>query len=72
MLADSGPGIDAKLAQRLYQPFSAGHVARGSGLGLAICKKIVQVLGGTITLTNRVQQGVVTGLDSTVRLPLVP
>ena len=78
-LADSGPGIDAELAQRLYQPFSAGNMAldvtsqmsRGSGLGLAICKEIVQVLGGTITLTNRVQHGVVTGLDATVRLPLI-
>ena len=38
---------------------------------MAICKEIVQVLGGTITLTNRVQHGVVTGLDATVRLPLV-
>ena len=70
-LGDSGPGVDAELAQRLHQPFSAGHVAHGSGLGLAICKEIVQVLGGTITLTNRVQHGVVTGLDATVRLPLV-
>ena len=70
-LSDSGPGIDAELSQRLFQPFSAGHVARGSGLGLAICKEIVQVLGGTITLTNRVQHGVVMGLDATVRLPLL-
>ena len=70
-LADSGPGIDTELAQRLFQPFSAGAVARGSGLGLAICKEIVQVLGGMITLNNRVQHGVVTGLDATVRLPLV-
>jgi two-component system, OmpR family, sensor histidine kinase TctE len=73
-LSDNGPGIDADLAGRLFQPFSAGsdpHIARGSGLGLAICKEIVQVLGGTITLSNRVQHGVVTGLDATVRLPLV-
>ena len=70
-LADSGSGIDAELAQRLFQPFSAGHVARGSGLGLTICKEIVQVLKGTITLENRVQHGAVTGLDATVRLPLV-
>ena len=42
----------------------------GSGLGLAICKEIVQVLGGTIGLTNQLQHGVVTGLDATVRLPL--
>ncbi|MGB4117379.1 MAG: sensor histidine kinase [Polaromonas sp.] len=70
-LSDSGPGIDAELAARLFQPFSAGNVARGSGLGLAICKEIVAVLGGTISLDNRVQHGVVTGLDATVRLPLL-
>ena len=70
-LSDSGPGIDTELAQRLFQPFSSGHVARGSGLGLAICKEIVQVLKGTISLDNRVQHGLVAGLDATVRLPLV-
>ena len=70
-LSDSGPGIDAELSQRLFQPFSSGHVARGSGLGLAICKEIAHVLGGTIALSNRVQHGVVTGLDATVRLPLL-
>ena len=70
-LSDSGPGIDAELAARLFQPFSAGNVARGSGLGLAICKEIVAVLGGTISLGNRVHHGVVTGLDATVRLPLL-
>ena len=69
-ISDSGTGIDAELAQRLFQPFSSGQVARGSGLGLAICKEIVQVLKGTITLENRVQHGVVTGLDASVRLPL--
>lgn len=70
-LSDSGPGIDTDLSQRLFQPFSAGNMARGSGLGLAICKEIVQVLGGTISLDNRVQHGVVTGLEATVRLPLI-
>ena len=70
-LSDSGPGIDAELSQRLFQPFSSGHIARGSGLGLAICKEIVHVLDGTITLSNRVHHGVVTGLDATVCLPLL-
>ena len=70
-LSDTGPGIPPELAQRLFQPFSAGNIAHGSGLGLAICKEIVLVLGGTISLDNRVQHGVVTGLDSTVRLALV-
>ena len=70
-IADSGPGISAELAQRLYQPFSAGDVNHGSGMGLAICLDIVMALGGSIALVNRLQQGVHRGLDATVRLPLV-
>ena len=67
---DSGPGISAELAARLYQPFSAGNVHQGSGLGLAICREIAQALHGSIALENRLVQGQVTGLDATVRLPL--
>lgn len=66
---DSGPGISGDLAQRLFQPFSAGDARQGSGLGLAICQEIAQALGGSITLENRVDHGRVTGLDATVRLP---
>ena len=69
--SDSGPGIPAELAARLYQPFSAGNVRHGSGLGLAICREIVQALDGSISLENRLDHGRVTGLDATVRLPLV-
>lgn len=70
-ISDSGPGISAELATRLYQPFSAGHVGQGSGLGLAICREIARTLEGSISLENRVMHGQVTGLDATVRLPLV-
>ena len=62
-ISDSGPGISAELAARLFQPFSTGrssphtahtaHIAHGSGLGLAICREITQALGGTISLDNR-------------------
>ncbi len=70
-ISDSGPGISAELAARLYQPFSAGNVRHGSGLGLTICLEIAQTLGGSISLDNRMLHGHVTGLDATVRLPLV-
>ncbi|SDO15751.1 two-component system, OmpR family, sensor histidine kinase TctE [Rhodoferax sp. OV413] len=70
-IADSGPGISAELAKRLYQPFSAGDVHHGSGMGLAICHEIVQALGGQIALVNRELQGHRVGLNATVRLPLV-
>ncbi len=70
-IADSGPGIDDELATRLFQPFSAGDVRAGSGLGLAICQQIVQALGGSIALRNRVEaDGKIAGLDALVVLPL--
>jgi two-component system sensor histidine kinase TctE len=69
-ISDSGPGISAELATRLYQPFSAGNVRHGSGLGLAICREITLALGGSLSLENRVLHGRVVGLDATARLPL--
>lgn len=70
-LSDTGPGISDELAARLYQPFSAGNIRHGSGLGLAICREIVRALGGHISMENRLEHGRVTGLDATIRLPLV-
>ena len=69
-VADSGPGISAELAVRLFQPFSAGDVRTGSGLGLAICHEIVNAAGGSIALTNRMEGFRVAGLDAVVHLPL--
>ncbi|APW40635.1 sensor histidine kinase [Rhodoferax koreense] len=68
-VTDSGPGITAELAQRLFQPFSAGDVRHGSGLGLAICFEIVQALGGRIALDNREDHGRIAGLQARVDLP---
>lgn len=70
LISDSGPGISDALRQRLFQPFSAGEARSGSGLGLAICLEIVQALRGHISLENRFEQGRITGLVATVRLPL--
>ena len=68
-VADGGPGVAPKLAERLFQPFSAGAGGTGSGLGLAICHEIVQTLGGRIQLVNRMHNGRVDGLDAIVSLP---
>jgi two-component system sensor histidine kinase TctE len=70
-ISDSGPGISSELAARLFQPFSAGNTHQGSGLGLAICLEITRALHGSITLENRLAHGQVSGLDATVRLPLI-
>lgn len=70
-IEDSGSGIDDELAQRLFQPFSAGNARSGSGLGLAICQEIVQTLGGQIELRNLHDIcGQVCGLRALVKLPL--
>ena len=70
-VADSGPGIAEALRPRLMQPFTSAGSPGGAGLGLAICREIVQSLGGSLSLDNRASEGWITGLDATVRLPLV-
>lgn len=69
-VSDSGPGIEPALAERLFQPFSAGEGGSGTGLGLAICHEIAQSLGGRVELRTRRQNGHVTGLDAIATLPL--
>lgn len=51
-IADTGPGIAAEIADRLFQPFATHGKAHGSGLGLSICKKIIEDHGGRITARN--------------------
>ncbi len=68
-VSDSGPGIPDADIERLFQPFTQGDKARGtegSGLGLAIIKRIVDMHGGRILLTNR-ETG---GLSAKVILPV--
>ena len=44
---DDGPGIDAALWERLFDPFASGR-KDGTGLGLAICRRIVEAHEGHI------------------------
>jgi signal transduction histidine kinase len=48
-VADNGPGIDASLAARLFEPLTTSK-PDGLGLGLSICASIVQLHGGSIWL----------------------
>ncbi len=55
---DTGAGLDAQAAARLFQPFSQGSSGTasrhgGSGLGLSIARGLAARMGGTITLETR-------------------
>jgi two-component system, OmpR family, osmolarity sensor histidine kinase EnvZ len=66
---DYGAGIAEEEIERLFQPFTQGDIARGgegSGLGLAIIKKIVDIHGGKVMLSNRTEGG----LQARVILPM--
>ena len=47
VIADCGPGLDASIAERIFQPFSTTK-AEGMGVGLSISQTIVQAHGGSI------------------------
>lgn len=70
---DSGDGIDPELHASVFEPFfhrssSTATPRAGSGLGLAIVKRLVDQMGGSVSLQST--PGL--GTRVTVRLPLVP
>jgi PAS domain S-box-containing protein len=70
-VSDTGIGIKEEDQKKLFKPFIQieSYLARkhyGSGLGLSICKKLVELLGGTINVNS--EQG--KGSTFTVRLPI--
>jgi PAS domain S-box-containing protein len=51
-ISDNGPGVDAKLVPRMFDPFERGQGSGevgGSGLGLAIVKMLVEASNGEIS-----------------------
>jgi signal transduction histidine kinase len=53
---DTGPGIDARVADRLFTPFFSTKPT-GTGLGLSVSRRIVHAHGGTLTAANRATGG---------------
>jgi len=61
-VADSGPGIDPALGQRLFEAYQRGSgfaadEPGGHGLGLFICRRIVEAMGGAIACSDTVTGG---------------
>ena len=61
-VADTGIGIPADRLDRLFISFSQVDASTtrkygGTGLGLAICRKLAELLGGTISVASELGQG---------------
>jgi signal transduction histidine kinase len=68
-VADSGPGIDPQVMERVADPFfTTKEVGEGTGLGLWITDSIVRAHGGTLAWSNRPGAGA----EFVVTLPVRP
>ncbi len=55
VVEDEGPGLTPEVEGRLFTPFFTTRTS-GTGLGLTIARKLVEGMGGRITLNNRVDK----------------
>ncbi|CAA6823605.1 MAG: Two-component system, NarL family, sensor histidine kinase EvgS [uncultured Thiotrichaceae bacterium] len=59
---DTGLGIRPEVQKELFQPFSQGDTSitrqyGGTGLGLAISQQLVQLMGGSIEIDSKLEEG---------------
>jgi len=73
IVRDTGVGIPEESQSKIFEDFrqldnSPTRGYGGTGLGLSICRRLAQMLGGSIELTSRLGEGSV----FTLRLPVRP
>lgn len=55
---DNGSGIDPHQLQNIFDPFyTTKEPGKGTGLGLSVSYMIIEMMGGTITAMNEIDQG---------------
>jgi len=61
---DTGAGIKEEVLPRIFQPLFTTR-ARGTGLGLVVCKRLVEAMGGRITVKSKAGSGT----DVIIKIP---
>ena len=58
-IEDTGPGVPEDSLPRIFEPFqrAPGVTAVGTGLGLSITRKLVELMGGSISARSQVGKG---------------
>lgn len=60
---DRGRGLGGAQVDELFRPFHTTKLRDGTGLGLAVCRRVVENLGGQVTLADRPGGGAVFRVD---------
>ena len=59
-VADTGCGISSETGRHIFEKFYQGersHAQEGNGLGLALVKKVIDLIGGEISVESEVGKG---------------
>ncbi len=73
VVTDTGMGVSAEDQQRLFQPFTQGggdtaRWAGGTGLGLTICRRLAEMMNGSVEMVSELGKG--TTMILTLSLPI--
>jgi len=64
---DSGEGLTADQLAQLFQPFNRlgqeGNAEKGTGIGLVVCKRLVELMGGSISASSTLGKGSVFSIE---------
>jgi len=74
-VADTGVGIPEDAQAQLFEPYFRAHAGferdiSGTGLGLAICRRLSDLMGGTLSVVS--EEGLGTSISFTVTLDMPP
>lgn len=59
-VADTGVGMTSEVGLKIFEKFYQGdtsHSTQGNGLGLALVKKVIDILGGEISVSSEINKG---------------